>query len=91
MQGAGAEGGDPQLAAGAQAAGEFGQGAARGAPLQRVAGPDGVQAGVGEGQVFEVGAQGQGQAGRVAAQHGRGEIEGDQVGGREALVRPARA
>jgi hypothetical protein len=29
MQGAGAEGGDPQLAAGAQAAGEFGEGAAR--------------------------------------------------------------
>ena len=32
--------------------------------------------------MFEIGADGQGQARRVAAQHRRGEVEGEQRGGR---------
>ena len=41
------------------------------------------EAAVGDRQVFEVGAQRVGEAGRVAAQHGRRKIERDQLGRRE--------
>ena len=55
-------------------------------PLQGIAGPYGINAGVGQGQSLQIGAQGPGQAGGVAAQHGRGEIKGDQIGVGEALL-----
>ena len=87
-EGAGSEGGDPQLTAGAQAAGQLRQRAARVAPLQGIAGPQGIEASARDGQVFEVGAQGLGDARRMLAEHGRCEVEGEQIGGRKRAFQP---